>query len=62
VAAGFGAVAVVLIVIKLLDPPRGGDVGLEVGAWLGLGSAIAIGVGGYLGMQPLKAPRAASAG
>jgi hypothetical protein len=62
VACGFGAVAVVLIVIKLLDPPSAGDVSLDVdyGAWLGLASALAISIGGYMGMQPLKAPKAAS--
>jgi hypothetical protein len=58
VAAGFGAVALVLVVIKLIDPPGGDGVGIEFGAWLGLVSAAGIMVGGYLGMQPLKAPKA----
>jgi hypothetical protein len=62
VATGFGAVALVLIVYRLIDPPGGGGVDLEIGAWLGLVCAAAITVGGYLGMQPLKAPKAASAG
>ncbi len=62
VAAGFGALAVILIVIRLINPPGEGDVGIEIGAWLGLVAAIAITIGGYLGMQPLKAPKAASAG
>jgi len=62
VAVGLGAIAVVLIVIRLLDPPGSGHVELEYGAWLGLACAAAITVGGYLGMQPLKAPTAASAG
>jgi hypothetical protein len=61
VAAGFGVVALVLIVIRLLDPPGGDGVGIEFGAWLGLVSAAGITVGGYLGMQPLKAPRRPSA-
>ncbi len=61
VAAGVGAVALVLIVIRLLDPPGSGDVGIEFGAWLGLVSAAAITIGGYMGMQPMKAPRTASA-
>jgi hypothetical protein len=61
VAAGFGVVAVVLIVIRMIDPPGGGDVSLEIGAWLGLLSAIAVTVGGYMGMQPLKAPKASAA-
>ena len=62
VAAGLGAVAVILIVIRLINPPGGGDVGIEVGAWLGLLSATAVTAGGYLGMQPRKTPRTGSAG
>lgn len=62
VATGFGCVAVVLIVIRLINPPGAGDPSVEIGAWLGLVSAIAVTIGGYLGMQPLRAPRAASAG
>lgn len=61
VATGLGFVAIVLIVIRMINPPGSGDPGVELGAWLGLASAIAITVGGYLGMQPLKAPKAASA-
>jgi hypothetical protein len=61
VAAGFGGVAVILIVIRMIDPPASGDVSLEISAWLGLVSAIAVTIGGYLGMQPLKAPRASAA-
>jgi hypothetical protein len=62
VATGFGFIAVVLIAIWMLNPPGGGDPSIEVGAWLGLVSAIAVTIGGYLGMQPLRAPGAASAG
>jgi hypothetical protein len=62
VAAGFGAVAVILVVYRLIDPPGGNGVDVEIGAWLGLVSAAAIMVGGYLGMQPLKAREPASAG
>ena len=62
VAALFGVVAVVLIVIRLIDPPGGGGVDRDFGAWLGLACAAAIAVGGYLGMQPRKAPRPLSAG
>jgi hypothetical protein len=61
VATGFGFIAVVLILIRMIDPPGGGDVGLAIGAWVGLLSAIAVTLGGYLGMQPLKEPNAASA-
>ena len=62
VATGFGFVAVVLIVIRIIDPPGAGDPSVEIGAWLGLVSAIAITIGGYMGMQPMKAPKAVSAG
>jgi hypothetical protein len=60
VATGFGALAVVLIVIRLIDPPGSGDVSLEIGAWLGLASAAAITIGGYMGMQPMKVPKASA--
>jgi hypothetical protein len=60
VATGFGAVAVVLIVIRMINPP-GSDLSVDFGAWLGLVCAAAITVGGYLGMQPLKAREPASA-
>jgi hypothetical protein len=62
VAAGFGCVAVVLVVIRIINPPGAGDPSVEIGAWLGLASAIAVTIGGYLGMQPMRAPRVASAG
>jgi hypothetical protein len=60
VATGFGTLALVLIVYRLIDPPGGGGVDVEIGAWLGLICAAAITIGGYLGMQPLKAPGTAS--
>ena len=60
-AVGFGFVATVLIVLRLLNPPGPGDPTVEIGAWIGLISAAAITVGGYLGMQPLKAPKASAA-
>ena len=61
VATGFGFVSAVLIVIRMIDPPGAGSPSLEFGAWLGLASAIAITIGGYMGMQPLKAPKASAA-
>jgi hypothetical protein len=61
VATGFGAVAAVLIVIRMINPPGYGAMTLEVGAWLGLASALAIALGGYLGMQPMKVPKASAA-
>ena len=59
VATLFGAIAVVLIVYRLINPP-GDHLGREIGAWLGLIAAAAITCGGYLGMQPMKAPRTVS--
>jgi hypothetical protein len=62
VASLFGGIAVLLVLYRLIDPPGDGGVEREVGVWLGLVFAAAITVGGYLGMQPRKAPRAVSAG
>ncbi len=61
VATGIGFVSVVLIVIRMINPPGYGAVGLEIGAWIGLASAVAITLGGYMGMQPLKTPKASAA-
>jgi hypothetical protein len=60
VATLFGGIALVLIVIRLLDPP-GDGLDREIGAWLGLVCAAGITVGGYLGMQDQAAGRAPSA-
>ena len=62
VAGGLGIVALVLIVIRLINPPGSGDVDREIGAWLGLIAAAGIAWGGWLGMQeagPLRSPSAA---
>jgi len=64
VATGFGFVAVALIIIQMIDRPSADPFfgsSLEFGAWLGLASAIAITIGGYMGMQPLKAPKTSPA-
>jgi hypothetical protein len=62
VSALFGGIAVLLIVIRLINPP-GGGVGVEYGAWLGLICAAAITFGGYLAMQePQAATRPLSSG
>jgi hypothetical protein len=53
VTAMFGAIALVLIVWRLLDPPASG-LDREAGAWLGLLAAAGITVGGYLGMQEAR--------
>ena len=61
VTAMFGALALLLIVWRLLDPP-GDGLDREVGAWLGLIAAAGVTVGGYLGMQEpgsLRTPSAA---
>ena len=60
VAALFGAIAVVLIVWRLIDPPADG-LDVKVGAWLGLIAAAGVTVGGYLGMQEPKAMHTPSA-
>jgi hypothetical protein len=51
VAALLGAIAVVCVVVRLIDPPGSGDVSREVGAWVGLVAAAGVFWGGYLGMQ-----------
>jgi hypothetical protein len=62
VTIGFGALALLLIAYRLVDPPGSGDVDREVGAWLGLIAAAGVTVGGYLGMQEAAPTRTASAG
>jgi hypothetical protein len=62
VATGFAAVALTLIVVRLIDPPGGGGVDVEYGAWLGLASAAAAAAGGYLSMQEPHSRPAPSAG
>jgi hypothetical protein len=61
IATLFGAIALVLIVRRLIDPP-GEGLDLEFGAWLGLVSAAGITLGGYLGMQESSAPLRPSTG
>jgi hypothetical protein len=51
VTAGAGVVALVLVAVRLIDPPGSGDVERELGAWLGLLAAGGIALFGYLGMQ-----------
>jgi hypothetical protein len=50
VATLFGAIALVLVAYRLLDPP-GSGLDLEIGAWLGLVTSAGVALGGYLGMQ-----------
>jgi hypothetical protein len=62
VAACFGLVSVALIVIRMVNPPGSGEIDLEFGAWVGLASAAAVALGGYLGLQETSGEGAASAG
>jgi hypothetical protein len=61
IATGFGALALVLIAYRLIDPPGGGGVDREIGAWLGLIAAAGIVWCGWLGMQEPRAVGTASA-
>jgi hypothetical protein len=58
VIAGLGFVAVVLVVIRLVDPPM--DLSVEPGAWLGLAACLAITIAGWYGMG--EDPESASTG
>lgn len=49
VTAGIGALAVVLVLYRIIDPP--GDADREIGVFLGLLAAAGIAFGGYMGMQ-----------
>jgi hypothetical protein len=60
VASLFGGIALVLIVIRLVNPP-GEGLDREFGAWLGLVCAAGITLGGYLGLQDSAARRSTSA-
>jgi hypothetical protein len=61
IATGLGTLALVLIAYRLVDPP-GKDLGLEVGAWVGLVASAGITLGCYLGMQEPTHARADSLG
>jgi hypothetical protein len=50
-AAGAGALALGLVVFRLLDPPVAGDSDLLAGGWLALASSAAILFGGIWGMK-----------
>jgi hypothetical protein len=62
VTTGIGALALVLIAFRIIDPPGNGDVEREIGAWLSLVAAAGITLGGYLGMQDPSALGEPSAG
>src|SRR5829696_4335350 len=61
VAMGFGGLALLLIVYRLINPPGSDDVDREIGAWLGLVAAAGIAWGGWLGMQERTPVRASTA-
>ena len=61
VATLFGGIALIAIAYRLINPP-GDGLDVEYGAWIGFASALVATYGGYLGMQPIKAPNLASAG
>ena len=57
-----GALALLLIAYRLINPPGADGVEREIGAWLGLLAAAGITYGGYLGMQeprPVRNPSVA---
>jgi hypothetical protein len=62
VTTGIGALALVLVAYRIIDPPGNGDVEREIGAWLSLVAAAGITFGGYLGMQDPSALAGPSAG
>ncbi len=51
VTAGIGAIAFLLVLYRLIDPPGGDGIGREIGVWLGLLATAGITYGGYEGMQ-----------
>jgi hypothetical protein len=57
VTAGFGGLALILIAYRLINPPGGGELGREIGAWLGLVAAAGLTLGGFLGMQEPRPTR-----
>jgi hypothetical protein len=50
VTVGIGAIAFLLVLYRLIDPPGDGT-GREIGVWLGLIATAGITYGGYEGMQ-----------
>ena len=59
IVTGLGVLAVVLVLIRLIDPPEiggtalasGADPTRKIGVWLGLIASIGVAVGGFLAMQ-----------
>jgi hypothetical protein len=53
-----GAVATILVVVRLASPPVGGDVTREVGAWLGLVFTLGVTAGSWASVSDERTPRA----
>lgn len=59
IVTSLGVLAIVLVLIRLIDPPEVGvaafepnvEVSRKIGVWLGLITSIGVAVGGYLAMQ-----------
>jgi hypothetical protein len=51
VVAGLGALATLLVLFRLIDPPGSGSPSRDIGIYLGLIACAAITYAGYLGMQ-----------
>lgn len=49
--AGIGALAFLLVLYRIINPPGEGDIDREIGIFLGLLATAGITAGGYLGMQ-----------
>lgn len=65
ITAALGALSAVLILIYIISTPSapfggGFDLGVKIGAWLGLISAAVVAFGGYLAMQGERMPPAGS--
>jgi hypothetical protein len=56
VSSVVGALAVAIVVWRLLDHPGGSDVAVAGGAWLGLAGAAAVAAGGWWSMAD-ESPR-----
>ena len=61
VATLFGAIALLLVVYRLLNPP-GSGLDIEIGAWLGLLASAGVALGGHLGMREPSGVGVPSAG
>lgn len=49
ITCGIGALAFILVLYRVIDPPE--EASREIGVWLGLLTTAGIAIGGYLGMQ-----------